>query len=147
MDRDHTLKITKDKEREAEDLCYQLSLARYSSLTAETPSSLVVMTHEGMSGTHDLRKEPFVTIPHEEHSELQVLEERYDAKGFDYAPDLHCGNCYPPSCTKMDLQLSHQILSKKLLKIQKFRSPAGQFDHLFSHFHPPAGHCNKTRLA
>jgi hypothetical protein len=56
-----------------------------SSLTTKTPSSLEVVTHEGMSGTHDLREEPLVTIFHEEHSELQVLEERYDAKGFDYA--------------------------------------------------------------
>jgi hypothetical protein len=40
------------------------------------------MTHEGVSGTHDLRMEPLVTIPHEEHSEMQVLEERYDARGF-----------------------------------------------------------------
>jgi hypothetical protein len=37
-------------------------------------------------------EEPLVTIPHEEHSELQVLEERYDAEGFDYAPVLHCGD-------------------------------------------------------
>jgi hypothetical protein len=92
MDRDLALKFVEDKEREVEELCYQLSLACSSSLTTETPSSLVVVTHEGMSGTHDLREEPLVTIPHEEHSELQVLEERYDAEGFDYALVFHCGD-------------------------------------------------------
>jgi hypothetical protein len=42
-----------------------------------------------------LREEPLVTIPHEEHSELQVLEERYDIEGFDYAHVLHCGDHEP----------------------------------------------------
>ena len=41
-------------------------------------SYLASLTHEGMSGTCDLREEPLVTIPHEEHSELQVFEERFD---------------------------------------------------------------------
>jgi hypothetical protein len=89
MDRDLALKFVEDKEREVEELCYQLSLAHSSSLTTKTPSSLAIVTHEGVSGTHDLREEPFVTIPHEEHSELQVLEERYDTEGFDYAHDRH----------------------------------------------------------
>jgi hypothetical protein len=80
----------KDKEREVEELCYQLSLAHSSS--TKTPLSLVAMTHEDVSGTHDLREDPFETIPHEEHSELQVLEERYDAVGFDYAHVLHYGD-------------------------------------------------------
>jgi hypothetical protein len=48
-----------------------------------------------MSGPHDLREEPLVMIPHKEHSKLQVLEERYDEKGFDYAPILHCGDHEP----------------------------------------------------
>jgi hypothetical protein len=79
MDRDLVLKFVEDKEREIEELCYQLSVAHSSSLTTtETPSSLVVVTHEVMSGTHDLREEPLVTIPDEEHSELQVFEERFD---------------------------------------------------------------------
>jgi hypothetical protein len=83
MDRDLALKFVEDKEREIEELCYQLSLACSSSLTVvKTPSSLAVVTHEGMSGTHDLREEPLVTIPHEEHSELQVFEERFDTRGF-----------------------------------------------------------------
>jgi hypothetical protein len=73
MDRDLALKFIEDKEREIEELCYQLSLAHSSSLTAtKTSSSLVAMTHESMSGTHDLREEPLVTIPHEEYSGLQV---------------------------------------------------------------------------
>jgi hypothetical protein len=95
MDRDLALKFIEDKEREVEELCYQLSLACSSSLTTETPSSLAAMTHEGVSGTHDLREEPFVMIPHEEHSELQVLEERYDTEGFDHALVLHCGDHEP----------------------------------------------------
>jgi hypothetical protein len=91
IDRDLALKFDEDKEREIEELCYQLSLAHSSSLTTtKTPSSLVAVTHEGMSGTHDLREEPLVMIPQEEHSELQVFEERFDIEGFDYAPVLHC---------------------------------------------------------
>jgi hypothetical protein len=89
MDRDLALKFIEDKEREIEELCYQLSMAHSSSLTVtETPSSLVVVTHEGMSGTHDLREEPLVTIPHKEHSRLQVYEESLDTEGFDCAPYL-----------------------------------------------------------
>jgi hypothetical protein len=56
-----------------------VDLACSSSLIVETPSSLAVVTHEGMSGPLDLREEPLVMILYEEHSELQVLEERYDA--------------------------------------------------------------------
>ena len=71
MDRDLALKFVEDKDREVEELCYQLSLARSSSLTTtETPSSLAIVKHEGMSGTHDLREEPLVTILYKEHSEL-----------------------------------------------------------------------------
>jgi hypothetical protein len=48
MDRDLALKFIEDKEREIEELCYQLSLAHSSSLTTtETPSSLAAVTHEG----------------------------------------------------------------------------------------------------
>jgi hypothetical protein len=92
MDMDLALKFVEDKEREVEEICYQLILAWSSSLTTKTPSYLVAATHEGMSGPHDLRDEPLVMIPHEEHSELQVLEERYGAEGFDYAPIFHCGD-------------------------------------------------------
>jgi hypothetical protein len=71
MDRDLSLKFIEDKEREIEDLCYQLSLENSSSLTEEETSPyLVVVTHESMSGTPDLREEPLVMISHEEHSEL-----------------------------------------------------------------------------
>jgi hypothetical protein len=91
MDRDLALKFVEDKERKIEELCYQLSLAHSSLLTtAETSSSLAVVTHESVSGTHDLREEPLVTILHEKHSELQVYEECFDTEGFDCAPVLHC---------------------------------------------------------
>jgi hypothetical protein len=84
MDRDLALKLVEDKEREIEEFCYQLSLARSSSLTvAETPSSLAIVAHEGMSNTHDLREEPLVMILHEENLELQVLEEKFDTTEFD----------------------------------------------------------------
>jgi hypothetical protein len=76
MDRDLAPMFAKDKEREVEELCYQLSLARSSSLTAETQSSLVVVTHEGVRATCDLREEPFVTILQEAQSALQVLVDR-----------------------------------------------------------------------
>jgi hypothetical protein len=36
-----------------------------------------------------------MTILHEENSELQVLEEMFDADGFDHVPVLHCGNHDP----------------------------------------------------
>jgi hypothetical protein len=68
MDKDLSLKFIEDKEREVEEFCYQLSLARSSSLKAKTPSSLAVVTHEGVSGPRDFREEPLVTILHEEHS-------------------------------------------------------------------------------
>jgi hypothetical protein len=69
MDRDLALKFIEDMEREVEELRYLLFLARSSSLTVvKTPSSLAVMTHEGMDDTHDLREEPLVMIPHKEHS-------------------------------------------------------------------------------
>ena len=48
----------------------------------DTPSSLEAMTHDGMSGTHDLREDHIVMMLHEDHLELQVLENRYDTKGF-----------------------------------------------------------------
>jgi hypothetical protein len=91
MDRNLALKFSEDKEREVEELCYQLRLARSSSLTEKTPTSLAVMIHEGVNGTHDFREESLVMIPHEEHSKLYVLEERYDTDGFDYAHVMHCG--------------------------------------------------------
>ena len=68
MDRDLALKFAEDKEREIEKLCYQLSLAHSSSLTTETPSSLEVVTHEGMSGPPNLREDPLVMISQKEHS-------------------------------------------------------------------------------
>lgn len=74
MDKDLALKFTEDKEREVEELSYQLSVAHSSSLTTETQSSLAATTQEGMSDTHGLRKESLVTIPYKEHSELHVLE-------------------------------------------------------------------------
>jgi hypothetical protein len=96
MNRDLALKFIEDKEMEVEELCYQLSLACSASLTAiETPSSLVAMTHGGVSGTHDLREEPLVTILHEEHLELQVLEKRFNTEGFGHAPVSHCGDHEP----------------------------------------------------
>jgi hypothetical protein len=74
-----------------EELCYQLSLARSSSLTTtKTPSSLAAVTPEGMSSTHDLREEPLMMSPDEEHSELQVLEESLDCTLI-----WHCGGEEP----------------------------------------------------
>jgi hypothetical protein len=92
MDRYLTLKFIEYKEREVEELCYQLSLACSSSLTTKTLSSLAVMKHEGVSGTHYLREKPLMKISHEDHSKLQVLEERYDANIFDYTHIFHCGD-------------------------------------------------------
>jgi hypothetical protein len=43
MDRDLALKFFEDKEREVEELHYQLSLVRSSPLTTETPSDMVAM--------------------------------------------------------------------------------------------------------
>jgi hypothetical protein len=91
MDRDLSLNFIEENESEIEDICYHLSLACSSSLkTTKTSSSLVVMTYEGMSGTHDLREMPLVMIPHEDHSWLQVYEESLDMEDFDCALVLHC---------------------------------------------------------
>jgi hypothetical protein len=71
MDRDLSLNFIEDKDRDIEDLCYQLSLARSLLLkVVDTSSYLVEMTNEWMSGTHDLREEPLVRSPHEEYSGL-----------------------------------------------------------------------------
>jgi hypothetical protein len=70
MDRDFALKFTKENKREVEELCYQLISTFSSSLTPETPSSLEVVTYEGMIGPHDLKEETLVAIPHKDHSEL-----------------------------------------------------------------------------
>jgi hypothetical protein len=74
MDRDLVLKFVEDKEREDEELHYQLSVALSSPLTTGTPSSLTVVTQEDVSVTHDVREEPLMMSPDKEHSELQVLE-------------------------------------------------------------------------
>jgi hypothetical protein len=69
MDRDLALKFIEDKEWGFEEICYKLHLACSSSLaTTKTTSYLVSMTHESVSGTHDLREEYLVTIMHEENS-------------------------------------------------------------------------------
>jgi hypothetical protein len=69
MDKDLSLKFIEYKEREVEELCFQLSLAcSLSLIKIETPSSLEVVTHEGVSGIHDLREEHLLVIMHEEHS-------------------------------------------------------------------------------
>jgi hypothetical protein len=67
-------------------------LALSSSLTTETSSYLEVVTHEGVSGPDDLREEILVAIPHEKHSQLKGIEERYNAKGFDVDLIFHCGD-------------------------------------------------------
>jgi hypothetical protein len=66
MDRDLVLKFVEDNEREVEELHYQLSVALSSPLIAGTPSSLVVMTQEGVSVKHDVREEPLLMRLNEE---------------------------------------------------------------------------------
>jgi hypothetical protein len=61
-----------------DELCRELSLAHSSSFTTETQSSMAAITHENVSGTHDLREEHLVMVKHEEHSDLHGLEERYE---------------------------------------------------------------------
>jgi hypothetical protein len=56
----------------------ELSLAHSSSSTIEFESSVAAITHEDVSGTHDLRGEPLVRVKHKENSDLQGLEDRYD---------------------------------------------------------------------
>jgi hypothetical protein len=90
MDRDLVLKFVEDKEREVEELHYQLSVALSSPLTAGTPSSLAVVTQEGVSVKHDVREEPLMMSLDEEHSELQVLEESLDCTLI-----WHCGGQEP----------------------------------------------------
>jgi hypothetical protein len=103
----HGLKVTKDSlkstqmalqesEIQVDELCVELSLAHSSSSTAETQSSMAAITHEDVSGTHDLREEPLVMVKHEEHSDLHGLEERYDSKISDYTHSLHHGDHEPP---------------------------------------------------
>jgi hypothetical protein len=55
--------------------------------------------------------------------------------------------CYPPSCTKMNMQLSHQRLNKYLFKfrVQKSNRPLWPLFllRLLPHFPYPMGNCNK----
>jgi hypothetical protein len=54
--------------------------------------------------------------------------------------------CYPPSCTRMDLQLSRQRLNNYLFKIQSSEvQPASMalFFNFFTTFPYPTGNCNK----
>jgi hypothetical protein len=63
-----------------------------SVLIAETQSYLEIVMHNNVSGTHGLREEPLVMILCKENLELQVLDERYDVEGFEYALVLNCGD-------------------------------------------------------
>jgi hypothetical protein len=45
VDMDLALNFVEDKEREVEELCYQLGLAHSSPLMKNTPSPLAVVTH------------------------------------------------------------------------------------------------------
>jgi hypothetical protein len=83
MDRDLTLRFIEDKEREVEELHYQLGLVHLSPRTKETPSDLAAMVQVGMSVMHDEREEPLVTGLDEEHSELPVLGESCDSESLD----------------------------------------------------------------
>jgi hypothetical protein len=85
MDRDLVLKFVEDKEREVEELHYHPSVALSSPLIARIPSSLATVIQEGVTVTHDVREEPLMMSPDEDHSELQVLEESLDS-----TPIWHC---------------------------------------------------------
>jgi hypothetical protein len=50
-----------------------------------------------------LREEPLAMIPHEEHSKLWVLEERFDMEGFDHVLVLCCGD-HEPLLLKISLK-------------------------------------------
>jgi hypothetical protein len=74
MERGLVLEFVEDNEREVEEIHYQLSVALSSPLTVGIPSSLVVLTQEGVCVKHDVREEPLMMSLKEEQSELQVLE-------------------------------------------------------------------------
>jgi hypothetical protein len=103
----HRLKVTKDSLKstqmvlqeskiQVDELCMELILAHYSSSTTETQSSMKAITHEDVSGTHDLREEHLVMVKHEDHSDWHGLEERYDSYFFDYTHTFHHGDHEPP---------------------------------------------------
>jgi hypothetical protein len=75
MDRDLALKFVEDKEREVEEVHYQLGLAHSSPLMTDTPSSLAAVTQESGSLTHDVREETLMMSQDEEQSEMHVPEE------------------------------------------------------------------------
>jgi hypothetical protein len=68
VDMDLALNFVEDKEREVEELCYQLGLVHSSPLMKNTPSSLVV-------ATHGVREETLMMSQDEEDSEIHVPEE------------------------------------------------------------------------
>jgi hypothetical protein len=75
MDKELVLKFVEDKEREVDELHYQLGLAHYSPLMTDTPSYLEAVTQENVSLTHDVREETLMMSQDEEQSEMHVPEE------------------------------------------------------------------------
>jgi hypothetical protein len=68
VDMDLALNFVEDKEREVEELCYQLGLAHSSPLMKNTPSPLAVVTH-------GVREETLMMSQDEENSEIHVPKE------------------------------------------------------------------------
>jgi hypothetical protein len=75
MDKDFGVKFAEDKDREVEELHYHLSMAHSSQLMTDTPSSLVVVTQESRSLTHDVREETLMMSQDKEQSEMHAPKE------------------------------------------------------------------------
>jgi hypothetical protein len=52
---------------------------------------MLAMTHEDISGIHDVVEEPCVVIEHKGHLDLQGQEERHDLETDDYFHTFHYG--------------------------------------------------------
>jgi len=57
MDRDLDLKFVEDKDQVVKEICYHLSMEISSPLIVGTPSSLEIVTLEGVCATHTERGE------------------------------------------------------------------------------------------
>ena len=76
---------------QVDEVCRKLSLAHSSSFQ----SSMVVRTHEDVSGTYGLIEELFVIVKREEHSNLHGNDKRYGLEISDYTHSLHLGDHEP----------------------------------------------------
>ena len=85
----------RDYEEEVGKLTHELHMEFSLAPPLSFLSSMVVRTHEDVSGTYGLMEELLVMVEREEHSDLHGLDERYGLETSDYTHSLHLGDHEP----------------------------------------------------